>query len=340
MRVCCHLFEAGIIAGMVRVGLPDSIPQNLLAEFPSVGIKVVLLSEDLDHEIDVEFWVLPMFGWSVKRMFRHLRGVKVVQCPLAGVDWIVPWLPKNIVLCDGQGIHNIPVAEWIAAAILATLKRFPQYRDRQLEHTWDGQKSNRNADRAIRRVNDRSVLPYRILGEELAAKRVLIVGYGGIGVELERLLTPFGVGILRVARRARPGIFGIEDLSRLLPEADVVVLLVPLTEETHHMMNAETLGRMKQDAILVNAARGPVVDTDALVAELQSGHIQAVLDVTDPEPLPPDHPLWSAPSCFITPHVAASVEQYSTRGYRFAAAQLRRYLAGEPLLNQVDAAGY
>lgn len=339
MHVCSPLFWASIIAGMIRVGVPDSIPQNILAEFPKDGIEIVLLRDDLDHEIEIEFWVLPMFGWSVKAMFRHLRGVRVVQCLLAGVDWIVPWLPKDIVLCDGQGIHNTPVAEWVVAAILGMLKRFPQYRDRQRERIWDGQRSNK-AGGPVRRAEHQVGLPYRILGEELAAKKVLIVGYGGIGVELERLLTPFGVEIFRVARTAKPGMFGIEDLSRLLPEADVVVLLVPLTNETHGMINAKTLGEMKQGAILINAARGPVVDTDALVAELQTGRIQAVLDVTDPEPLPSEHPLWAASNCFITPHVAASVAQYSTRGYRFAAAQLRRYQAGEPLLNRVSETGY
>jgi phosphoglycerate dehydrogenase-like enzyme len=342
MLVCSPLFGAGIIAGMVRVGLPDSTPQDLLAEFPRGRVEIVLLPDDLDLDTQVEFWVLPMFGRSAKQMFTHLNGVKVVQSMLAGVDRIVPWLPKGIVLCDGQGIHNTPVAEWVVAAILSALKLFPEYRDRQRERLWDGQLSNAEipGKRPSQHAGAVCELPYRILGEELATKRVLIVGYGGIGAEVERLLAAFDVEILRVARTAKPGISAIEDLARLLPDSDIVVLLVPLTNETHRMMNAQTLGQMKHGAILVNAARGPVVDTDALVTQLHTGRIQAVLDVTDPEPLPRDHPLWSAPNCFITPHVAASVAQYATRGYRFAAAQIRRYLAGEPLLNQVKELGY
>jgi phosphoglycerate dehydrogenase-like enzyme len=327
---------------MVRVGLPGSIPRHSLQEFPKQDIEIVLLPDDLDRDTEIEFWIPPSFAWSATPIFPHLRGVKVVQCLLAGVDWILPWLPKGIVLCDGQGIHNIPVAEWVVAAILGALKHFPEFRDRQRDHFWDGQIVNgvRPGSNVAEGIHDGSVLPYRVLGEELARKKVLIVGYGGIGALVERLLAAFDVEILRVARTARPGVSAIADLDKLLPEADVVVLLVPLTDQTRGLMNANSLARMKDGAILINAARGPVVDTNALLAQLQARRIRAVLDVTDPEPLPSSHPLWSAPNCFITPHVAGSVAEFSERAYRFAAAQVRRYLAGEPLENRVNAAGY
>ena len=146
--------------------------------------------------------------------------------------------------------------------------------------------------------------------------------------------------VIRVARTAKPGVAAFGDLAGLLPEADVVVLLVPLTSTTRGLMNADMLARMKPGALLVNAARGPVVATDALVEQLEARRIHAVLDVTDPEPLPKGHPLWSAPNCFLTPHVAGSVEGFSIRGYKFAAEQVRRYLAGEPLRNRVNDAGY
>ncbi len=324
---------------MLRIGFPDNIPKNLLQSFPKNGVEFIPLPDGLDRAVDVEFWIPPMFGWLATPMFPHLRGVKVVQCLLAGVDWITPWLPKDVVLCDGQGIHNIPVAEWVVAAILGTIKRFPELRDRQREEFWDGQLVG---DQFCGRDKDENgkPFPYRILGDELVQKKVLIVGYGGIGAEVERLLKAFDVEILRVARTAKKGVSAIADLGKLLPEADVVVLLVPLTTETRGMMNADTLGRMKSGAMLINAARGPVVNTGALLAELHAKRIHAVLDVTDPEPLPKGHPLWSAPNCFITPHIGGSVAGFAVRGYKFAAEQVRRYLAGEPLHNRVHEAGY
>ncbi len=324
---------------MVRIGLPANIPEDLLLDFPKNDIEIVRLPDHLDRDVDVEIWIPPMFGWLATPMFSHLRGVKFIQSLLAGVDWILPWLPQEIVLCDGQGLHNIPVAEWVMAAILGSLKHFSEFRDRQREHFWDGQSVSQGAS-ILKNDAKNQRLPYRILGEELATKKVLIVGYGGIGAELERLIQAFDVELTRVARTARPGIAAIEDLGKLLPDADVVVLLVPLTPETRGLMNAAMLTRMKPGALLVNAARGPVVDTAALLAELNSGRIHAVLDVVDPEPLPPEHPLWSAPNCFITPHVGGSVAEFAVRGYKFAAEQVRRYMAGEPLKNRVNNAGY
>ena len=132
--------------------------------------------------------------------------------------------------------------------------------------------------------------------EELTGKRVLLVGYGAIGKEIERMLAPFHVELVRVARSARDGVHAVSELDSLLPQAEIVILILPSTAESHHLIGGRQLALMRQGALLVNAARGPVVDTDALVAALHSGRIRAALDVTDPEPLPEGHPLWSCPN--------------------------------------------
>ena len=179
-------------------------------------------------------------------------------------------------------------------------------------------------------------------GEDLAGKTVLIVGYGSIGAAIEARLQPFGVTIVRVARSARtePEVLGIDELHQHLPMADVVVLIVPLTRETHGLIGAAEIGLMKRGALLVNAARGPVVVADALLEALEQHRIRAALDVTDPEPLPAGHPLWSAPNCLITPHVGGSTPEFIHRAFRFGAEQVRRYLAGEELENVVSEVGY
>ena len=155
-------------------------------------------------------------------------------------------------------------------------------------------------------------------------------------------MTPFGVNFLRVARTPKqsPQVFPVGQLNELLPKADIVVLIVPLTDDTRGLIGEKEIALMKPGSLLVNAARGPVVETDALLAALESGHIHAALDVTDPEPLPQDHPLWTAPNCLITPHVAGSTPQFIYRGFRFAATQVRRMMAGEPLDNIVSEHGY
>ena len=163
---------------------------------------------------------------------------------------------------------------------------------------------------------------------------MLIVGYGGIGSEVERLLRGFDVEVVRVARTAKPGVLAFGDLAGLLPEADVVVLLVPLTDATRGMMNADMLARMKPGALLINAARGPVVDTDALVRHASQAH---------PRRAGCDGSGAAAEGacsleCAELFHHAAHCRigaGFSSRGYKFAGEQVRRYMAGEPMLNQV-----
>jgi len=323
---------------MVRVGVDEKLAEELLAGFPPEA-EIVRIPRHSTEMLDVDFWIIPFARKNAQETFSRLRGVKVVQSMMAGVDWIAPWLPQEIALCDGRGIHDISASEWVMAAILASLKQFPLYRDMQTARQWRGQAAETGGF-----LNERGaqVGQYKVLGDDLAGKTVLIVGYGSIGAAIEARLAPFGVNILRLARRARtaPRVSSIADLDRLLPQADIVVLIVPLTAETRGMIGAEQIGLMKPGALLVNAARGPVVDTDALVEALQQHRIRAVLDVTDPEPLPPEHPLWHAPNCLITPHVGGSTPEFIRRAFRFGAEQVRRYIAGEPLENVVSDAGY
>jgi phosphoglycerate dehydrogenase-like enzyme len=222
-------------------------------------------------------------------------------------------VPEGALLCNARGAHDASTAEWVVAAILAAIRRFPLFTLKQAAGQW----------------------AYQPTGE-LAEKTVLIVGYGSIGAAVDRRLAGFEVTVLRVARSPRAGVSGLADLPSLLPSADVVVLLVPSTPETAGMVDAGFLAQMKDGALLVNAARGPVVVTEALCAELASGRLRAALDVTDPEPLPPGHQLWTLPGVFITPHVAASTAVSQRRVVRLAREQAEAYLRGDPLRNVIS----
>jgi phosphoglycerate dehydrogenase-like enzyme len=263
---------------------------------------------------DTTFWVPPFLtsDHEVVEAAAAMPRLRVVQLLTAGADAFVGRLPADVVLCDARGVHTSPTAEWVVAAVLAALHEFPRFVLAHREHRWD-----------------------RDITDELAGKRVLVVGSGDIGEAVARRLEPFDVAVTRVARRARPGVHAAAELPDLLPDADVVVLIVPLTAQTRGMVDAAFLGRMRDGALLVNAARGPVVDTDALVAELASGRLRAALDVTDPEPLPPDHPLWTVPGLLLTPHIGGAVPGFGRRAYALVRAQLARHASGEPLDNVV-----
>jgi phosphoglycerate dehydrogenase-like enzyme len=222
---------------------------------------------------------------------------------------------------------------------MATMKRLPLYRDLQTKHQWSGFASV--TDGFLSEPGP-SRGQYTILAEDLSGKTVLIVGYGSIGSAIEARLNPFGVSVLRIARSPRetPKVSSVSELDTLIPQADIVVLILPLTPQTRGIFGEKQIRMMKPGALLVNAARGPVVDTQALVLALEEKRIRAALDVTDPEPLPEDHPLWSAPNCLITPHIGGSTPEFIYRAFRFAAQQVRRFAAGEPLENVVTEAGY
>lgn len=323
---------------MVRVGVDENLADELLADFPAEA-QIVRLGRTIPEPVDVDFWILPFYRKDAQKAVPQLRGLKVAQSLMAGVDWILPWLPPEVTLCDGRGIHDISASELVLALILASMKRFPLYRDLQAKHQWrgfatvtDGFLSEPGPARG----------QYTVLADDLSGKTVLIIGYGSIGAAIEARLNPFGVSVLRVARSPRdvPKVSPVSEMEAMIPRADIVVLIVPLTPETRGMFGDRQLKLMKPGALLVNAARGPVVDTDALVRALQEQRIRAAVDVTDPEPLPEDHPLWSAPNCLITPHIGGSTPEFIDRAFRFAALQVRRYEADEPLENVVAEAGY
>jgi phosphoglycerate dehydrogenase-like enzyme len=219
-----------------------------------------------------------------------------------------------VTLCNARGVHDASTAELAVALILASLRGLPEYVRQAQTGRW------RSGMRPA-----------------LADRQVLVVGHGSIGAALERRLEGFECDVVRVARRAREGVHDWEQLPRLLPAADVVVLLVPLNDETRHLVDTAVLARMKDGALLVNVARGPVVDTRALVAECASGRLSAALDVTDPEPLPAAHPLWRTPGVLISPHVGGATTAMQPRVIRLIREQLGRFAAGEPLLNVVRA---
>jgi len=291
-----------------------------LGELPA-GITVELLpAADAplpSDPADVEFWVPPFLSTgNVVPFAEKLTGLRVIQLLSAGAEVWIGRLPEAVILCDARGVHSSSTSEWILTAILAYLRRFPAFARAQAGREW----------------SNRRYAPT----DELADKRVLIVGAGAIGEATAARLAPFEVAsVTRVARTARDGVHGVAELPDLLPEADIVVLIVPLTEETTGLVDADFLARMPDGALLVNGARGPVVDTEALTAELRTGRIGAAVDVTDPEPLPADHPLWELPNFLLTPHVGGAVPGLMRRAYRLVGDQIRRYMAGEPLINQV-----
>jgi phosphoglycerate dehydrogenase-like enzyme len=297
------------------VALMGGLPDGMTADVWTGG-------EQLPDSADVvEVVVLP-FGVPRSRMpvLANLPRLRLIQLMSAGAERAVPFVPPGVVLCNARGAHDPAVAEWIMAVILAEVRRLPRFMAAQQAGKWDFATSR-----------------------PLAGQHVLIVGYGSIGVAAEKLLTPFGVTVARIARRARagePAVSAMEDLPALLPEADIVIVLVPVTPATTGLVDARFLSQMHDDALLVNAARGSIVDTGALLAELRSGRLRAALDVTDPEPLPAGHPLWSAPGLLLTPHVAGATTDATKRAMAVVRDQLARYAAGEPLLDVVGDQGY
>lgn len=322
---------------MLRVGYPATVLPEFLEVFPA-EIELIPISDKLDHDLEIDVWIPDPYSNRAMRALPHLHGFKLVLSMMAGTEWIPAAVGPHVTICNAHGAHNISTAEWTLTAILASLKYFPLYFDIQNSAKWT-RRFEAKAHYAAITADARALYP-PVMQEELTGKTVLSVGYGAIGKEIERMLEPFRVEMLRVARtpRTEPKVYPVAELDRLLPEAHVVVLIVPSTAETRHLIDAPRLALMRQGALLVNAARGPVVDTVALVAALQSGRIRAAVDVTDPEPLPAEHPLWHCPNLLLTPHIGGSTPQFAPRALATAAAELRRYMRGEPLHNVVQSA--
>lgn len=248
--------------------------------------------------------------------FAELPGLRLVQTLNAGYEQWLPLLPDGVMLSNGRGAHGGSTAEWVVAVLLAIYRDLRLFNERQSEGVWDPRDT-----------------------ETLIGKRVVILGAGDLAVNLASRLAPFETEVTLVGRRARPGVHALDDVGGLLPDADVVVAMLPGNRATHHVIDAAFLAKMRDGAVVVNAGRGGAVDTDALVQELTSGRLRAALDVTDPEPLPTDHPLWSAPGLLLTPHVAGSTAGASERAWAIARDQIIVHADGGQPPNLVSGPG-
>ena len=266
---------------------------------------------DLD---DVAFFTVPYDQPFGTEPIARMPHVQVIQALTAGYDNLLGLLPDGAVLCNAQGLHDASTAEHALALILAAQRELPRWTRAQDQRHWD-------------HAHTRS----------LADSRVVIVGYGSIGTALAMRLRACEADVVGVARRPRPdgGVRGAAQLDALLPSADIVVLVTPLTPDTAGLMDARRLALLPDGALVVNVGRGPVLDTSAMLAEAAAGRLRAALDVTDPEPLPADHPLWTCPNVIITPHVAGGAAAFYPHAARFVADQIRRFAGGEPLMNVV-----
>lgn len=304
------------------------MPQRVVVPWPEVadtltadrlGLDIVVFTgQEPPPELgDVAFFTVAYDTPHAVEPLRRLRGLRVVQALTAGYDHLLPLLPPDVTLCNARGLHDASTAEHAMALILAAQRELPRWVRAAERGHWD-------------HAHTRS----------LAGSRVLIVGYGSIGAALHRRLAGFDAGVTALARRPRPdqGVHGAGELDALLPAADIVVLITPLTADTHHLLDARRLALLPDDALVVNVARGPVLDTAALLAETGAGRLRAALDVTDPEPLPPGHPLWQDRRVIVTPHVAGGAAAFYPLAREFVADQVRAYVAGRPLSNVVRAA--
>ena len=278
---------------------------DIVAELAPNGVEVRRLP---DGRREAAFLLPDWFDRETMRELPGLERVRVVQSLSAGTDWIEDRIPPWATLCNARGTRDAPVAEWVVGALLGdAYGQFTAARERR----WSEAQPR-----------------------ELQGSTVLVVGFGSIGRALRARLEPFGVTVVGVARHARDGVHAVDELPALIAQADAVVVLAPLTQDSRGMFDASLLARMRDGALFVNAGRGPVVDTEALVAELESGRLRAALDVVDPEPLPDDHPLWDL-ALAITPHNSGDTAAADERAIRFSAEQLVRFARGEELHNVV-----
>jgi phosphoglycerate dehydrogenase-like enzyme len=289
--------------------VPRVALQAITQRAPDARVEAI---EDHDDFGGASFIVpVPYRQADLVEVIDDLEQLRVVQTLSAGVDRLADVVPAQVTLCSARGARDSAVAEWVLGALLGA--------------------SSRVAECArTRRWQERTPL------RDVAESTVLILGMGSIGRAVADRLAPFGAEVIGVASHARDDLHGVDELPTLLPDADTVVVLTPLTGDTRGLIGAEALAAMRDGALLINAGRGPVVDTDALLAETQSDRLRAVLDVTDPEPLPDDHPLWSAPGVIsITPHIGGNSPRANRLAAELAGDQLARWCAGEPLRNVV-----
>jgi len=291
----------------------DGIAEHVMRHLPGVP---VIRYEHLEGAslAGVTFYCLPYMGNAASvALIARLPRLRVLQSLSSGVDDVLSAVPPGVTLCNGRGLkHEEGTADLAVALILASLRRLPLFVQQQSQARW----------RHIRT-------------ESIEGKRVLLVGYGAVGAAVERRLGPFGASVIRVSRTARAGVAPFSQLAELAATADVMVVCVALADGTRGLVDAQVLAALPAGALVVNVARGPIIDAAALTSELQSGRLHAALDVTDPEPLSAGRPEWTAPNVLITPHIGGDTFAFARRAAQFVADQAARHLAGEELLNIV-----
>lgn len=295
----------------------DEVGAQILSEIPGVEVIRYDPNADLPDEARSAAVLIPPYRSSHRPipLLGQLPDLRLVQLLSSGADEWAGDIPAHVALSTARGAHAGPVSEWVLSAILTVFRQWPALVDFKREHTW-----------AHRRV----------AADTLDGARVVVLGAGAIGTAVADRLRVFGAAPVLVASSSRDGTHGPEAVPGLLPECGVVVITAPLTDETNQMVNADFLAALPDGALVVNAGRGKILDTDALVAELQTGRLRAALDVTEPEPLPADHPLWDCPGTIISPHMARTVPGINALCYSVAADQILAFLAGGRPSNLFD----
>ncbi len=264
---------------------------------------------------EITFYVPSYMGGRTALEFsKKMPNLKVLQMPNAGYDDAMEFMRPGMTLCNGRGIHDASTAELAVGLTIASLRGFPTFVRSQDKGEWNHAK--------FHSIND---------------KKIGIVGFGSIGQTIARNLSGFDVEVIGFSKSGRDGSITMDKFDSYLPSLDVAILILPLNDESRGLFGADRLALMKDGALLVNVARGPIVDTSALIAELNSGRISAALDVTDPEPLPMGHPLWSAKNVLIAPHVGGNTSAFEPRARKLVEAQLQRIADGQPLANIIVA---
>lgn len=329
--------SVGWVSDSIRnliVTVPTQELADGIGELPD-GVEVLIWPMDAAAPRDRIDIVVPPY-MKLGPALGKLAGVEVrlVQGQSIGYDEVDPLLPPGLVFANAASVHEASTAELAVALTLAAQRRIPAFVRAQTAGRWAPE-----------------------FAESLADRRVLLLGYGGVGKAVAARLAPFEVELTAVASRARveqrmPGhgvdgahgvgqvdavdrVHGANELSELLPRAEIVIVSLPGGEATRHLVDDAFLSALPDGALVVNVGRGSIVDTEALVEHVRRGRIRTALDVTDPEPLPETHPLWSLPGALIVPHVGGASTAMRPRIARLVRRQIERMLAGEPPLNVV-----
>ena len=294
----------------------DGVADEVARRLPQATIARY---EDGGHDLgEVDFYCLPYMGNGASvDMIAKMPALQVLQSLSSGVDNLLGSVPEQVTLCNGSGLHHEEsTAELAVSLILASLRQLPRFARDQMRRRWQ-----------------------HVRTDSLDSKKVLLVGYGGMGKAIEERLAPFGARISRSSRTARDGVAPLSQLPRLAADADILVVCIALTPDTCGLIGEEVLGALPDGALVVNVARGPIVDEVALVGHLAGGRLRAALDVTDIEPLPADRPEWALPNVLITPHIGGDTFVFARRAPGFVADQAERHVTGQPLVNIVKPAG-